>query len=123
MNLHPADGIHPHEEQYPEMARRMGVDPESKKPVEFDIANPEFANAYFDVLHHPQEEQGVDFWWMDWQQGSRSKVQGLDPLWWLNHLHFYDLGRGGKKRSFIFSRWGGLGNHRYPIGFSGDSVT
>ena len=122
MNLHPADGIHPHEEQYPEMARRMGVDPESKKPVEFDIANPEFANAYFDVLHHPQEEQGVDFWWMDWQQGTRSKIQGLDPLWWLNHLHFYDLGRGGKKRSFIFSRWGGLGNHRYPIGFSGDSV-
>ncbi len=122
MNLHPADGIHPHEEQYPEMARRMGIDPESKQPVEFDIANPEFAKAYFEVLHHPQEEQGVDFWWMDWQQGTRSKVQGLDPLWWLNHLHFFDLGRGGKKRSFIFSRWGGLGNHRYPIGFSGDSV-
>src|SRR5690606_29482521 len=24
-------------------------------------------------------------------------------------------------RTFIFSRWGGLGNHRYPIGFSGDT--
>ena len=26
------------------------------------------------------------------------------------------------KRPFIFSRWGGLGGHRYPIGFSGDTV-
>jgi alpha-glucosidase (family GH31 glycosyl hydrolase) len=73
-------------------------------------------------LHYPKEEQGIDFWWMDWQQGERSKVQGLDPLYWLNHLHFYDQAKKGKKRPFIFSRWGGLGNHRYPIGFSGDTV-
>ena len=46
----------------------------------------------------------------------------MDPLWWLNHLHFYDMRRDGVKRPFIFSRWGGLGNHRYPIGFSGDTV-
>lgn len=48
-------------------------------------------------------------------------MPGLDPLWWLNHLHFYDLARNGDKRPFVFSRWGGLGNHRYPIGFSGDA--
>jgi len=46
----------------------------------------------------------------------------LDPLFWLNHLHFYDLQRDGSSRGFVFSRWGGMGNHRYPIGFSGDSV-
>lgn len=128
MNLHPADGIWPHEEMYPQLASLMGIDPASGRPVEFDIADPEFTRHYFEILHHPYEEMGVDFWWMDWQQGqhiahSRRKLaETLDPLWWLNHLHFYDLGRGGKKRSFVFSRWGGLGNHRYPIGFSGDSV-
>jgi alpha-glucosidase (family GH31 glycosyl hydrolase) len=122
LNLHPAEGIHPHEEMYPEMARRMGVDPGKEKAVEFDIANPDFVNSYFEVLHHPQEQKGIDFWWMDWQQGTKSRMKGLDPLWWLNHLHFYDLGRGGKKRSFVFSRWGGHGNHRYPIGFSGDTI-
>ncbi len=122
LNLHPADGVHPHEEMYAEMTARMGVEPESKQPVEFDIANPQFVNAYFEVLHHPQEAQGMDFWWMDWQQGTHSKMEGLDPLWWLNHLHYYDLGRDGKKRPFIFSRWGGHGNQRYPIGFSGDTV-
>ena len=122
LNLHPADGVYPHEEAYSKMAEVMGIDPASQQPVPLDVADPSFMRAYFDILHHPKEDQGVDFWWLDWQQGNRSRVTNLDPLWWLNHLHFYDLGRDGKKRPFIFSRWGGLGNHRYPIGFSGDSV-
>jgi alpha-glucosidase (family GH31 glycosyl hydrolase) len=122
LNLHPAEGIHPHEEQYPRFAEWMGVDPLSGEPIPFDIADPHFAQGYFEILHHPYEEQGVDFWWLDWQQGKLSSLPGLDPLGWLNHLHFYDLGRDGHKRPFIFSRWGGLGGHRYPIGFSGDTV-
>lgn len=122
LNLHPADGVYPHEEMYQEMSEAVGNDPTNEEPVEFDITNPRFVEAYFRILHHPQEARGIDFWWMDWQQGVRTRLSGLDPLWWLNHLHFLDLGRDGKRRSFIFSRWGGLGNHRYPIGFSGDSV-
>jgi len=122
LNLHPAEGVHPHECAYEEMARAVGIDPACGKPVPFDIADPTYAEAYFRILHHPLEAAGVDFWWIDWQQGTLSRLPDLDPLWWLNHLHFFDLGRDGKKRPFIFSRWGGLGNHRYPIGFSGDSV-
>jgi alpha-glucosidase (family GH31 glycosyl hydrolase) len=122
LNLHPAEGIHPHEAQYPAFAKFIGVDPDSNDPIPFDIADPKFAKGYFEILHHPYEEQGIDFWWIDWQQGERSSLAGLDPLMWLNHLHFYDLGRDGIKRPFIFSRWGGLGGHRYPIGFSGDTV-
>ena len=121
LNLHPARGIHPHEEQYEAMANWMGVDPASKEPIAFDITDPRFVDGYFEILHHPYEEMGVDFWWLDWQQGRKSRVPGLDPLWWINHLHFHDLGRDGHKRPFVFSRWGGLGNHRYPIGFSGDT--
>jgi hypothetical protein len=121
LNLHPALGIHPHEEQYDEMARWMGIDPQTQQPIAFDLTDPRFAEGYFEILHHPQEQIGVDFWWMDWQQGRHSRLPGLDPLWWINHLHYQDLGRDGLKRPFIFSRWGGLGNHRYPIGFSGDT--
>ncbi len=121
LNLHPADGLYPHEAQYEAMAARLGSDAESKVPLPFDIADPSYTSAYFELLHHPYEADGVDFWWMDWQQGTASNTAGLDPLWWLNHLHFYDLGRDGQKRPFVFSRWGGLGNHRYPIGFSGDT--
>jgi len=66
------------------------------------------------------EDDGVDFWWMDWQQGETSEVKDLDPLPWINHLHFRDSTRRGR-RGMLYSRWGGLGNHRYPIGFSGDT--
>ncbi len=121
MNLHPAEGVHPHEEQYPEMARRMGIDPASGQPIAFDITDPTFVNAYFEVLHHPYEALGVDFWWIDWQQGQSCKIDQLDPLWLINHLHFLDAGRNLSKRPFIFSRWGNEGHQRYPIGFSGDS--
>lgn len=121
LNLHPALGVRPHEAMYEEMARSLGRDPASGATIAFNIADPRFADAYLKVLHHPQEANGVDFWWMDWQQGTATALTGLDPLWWLNHLHFHDLGRDGR-RPFIFSRWGGLGNHRYPIGFSGDTV-
>ena len=122
LNLHPADGVYPHEEQYEAMAQALGADPGAQQPIDFDIADPNFMQAYFEILHHPDEQVGVDFWWLDWQQGTRSKLHGLDPLMALNHLHFCDLGRDGSKRPFIFSRWFGLGNQRYPIGFSGDSV-
>lgn len=122
LNLHPASGIYPHESQYEAMAMRLDVDPETEKAIPFDIADPDFTKAYLQILHHPLEEMGVDFWWLDWQQGTQSAVEGLDPLFWLNHLHFYDLARDGKKRPLIFSRWGGLGSQRYPIGFSGDTL-
>jgi len=46
----------------------------------------------------------------------------LNPTWWLNYTHFTDMEREGK-RPLIMHRWGGLGNHRYEIGFSGDAVS
>ena len=47
--------------------------------------------------------------------------QGIDPLWMLNHFHFLDSGREGR-RPLTFSRYAGPGSHRYPVGFSGDTV-
>ncbi len=122
LNLHPADGVWPHEAAYTEFACALGQDPAAGAPIAFAITEPAFAQAYFAILHHPHEAAGVDFWWIDWQQGRRTRDSALDPLWWLNHLHFHDLGRDGQRRPFTFSRWGGLGGHRYPVGFSGDTV-
>ena len=120
LNLHPAEGVQSFEEIYPRFARAMGVDPASGEPVSFRIADRRFVRRYFELLHHPMEDEGVDFWWVDWQQGESTEVRGLDPLPWLNHLHFCDSTRRGK-RPMLYSRWGGLGNHRYHIGFSGDT--
>ena len=30
LNIHPAEGIHPHEEMYPEMAQALGIDPQNR---------------------------------------------------------------------------------------------
>lgn len=121
LNVHPADGVRGHEEMYEEMAKELGVDYEKEDPINFDLTDPKYLEAYFKYLHHPKEEEGVDFWWIDWQQGTNSKVEGLDPLWILNHFHFLDSKRNGK-RPMTFSRYAGPGSHRYPIGFSGDTV-
>ncbi len=121
LNVHPADGVRAYEEMYEEMGKALGVDTEKETPISFDVTDEKFLDAYFTYLHHPQEEAGVDFWWMDWQQGGLSRVEGLDPLWMLNHFHYLDNGRDGK-RPMAFSRYSGPGSHRYPIGFSGDTI-
>lgn len=121
LNVHPADGIRAFEEPYKRIAEKMGIDPESGIPVQFDPADPHFMEIYLKDLHHPLEEEGVDFWWLDWQQGTVTKVPGLDPLWMLNHYHYLDSNWRGR-RSITFSRYAGPGSHRYPVGFSGDTV-
>lgn len=121
LNVHPADGVRAHEEMYEEMAKELGKDISKEEPIIFDITDPTFLSAYFKYLHHPNEEKGVDFWWIDWQQGGITKMEGMDPLWMLNHFHFLDSAKN-KQRPLTFSRYAGPGSHRYPIGFSGDTV-
>ncbi|NJP40288.1 alpha-xylosidase [Oscillospiraceae bacterium HV4-5-C5C] len=121
LNVHPAEGVRAYEDAYPQMAKAMGIDPATEEPVAFDAADPNFMTAYFRCLHHPLEQEGVDFWWIDWQQGRVSHMPGLDPLWILNHFHYLDNGRG-RSRALTFSRYAGPGSHRYPVGFSGDTI-
>lgn len=119
LNLHPADGVHTYEDMYGEFAKAMGVT--DGKDIPFVCGNDDFWNNYFDILHKPYEKDGVDFWWIDWQQGKKSDVEGLDPLCALNHYHFLDNAENGEL-PLILSRYGGYGSHRYPLGFSGDTA-
>ncbi|NMP36819.1 MAG: DUF5110 domain-containing protein [Clostridiales bacterium] len=121
LNLHPSTGVRYFEDCYDEVADFMGADKSNKQQIPFDITDPKFIEAYFRFLHHPYEKQGVDFWWLDWQQGEISGIDGLDPLWALNHYHFLDS-RSDNKRPLILSRFAGAGSHRYPLGFSGDTA-
>ena len=122
LNLHPADGVQGCEDAYPQMAAATGANADAEEPVPFDMTDPVFTKAYFDHLIHPLEQQGVDHWWIDWQQGRKCATANLDPLWLLNHYHYADNCRGGKP-GLILSRYAGLGSHRYPAGFSGDTVS
>ncbi|MDX2110315.1 MAG: glycoside hydrolase family 31 protein [Verrucomicrobiota bacterium] len=124
LNLHPADGVAGHEVAFTAFCKELGLDPSSTKNIPFDITDHRYMDAYFKHLHHPLQQQGVAFWWMDWQQGSNSGMTGLDPLPWLNILHWRDLHKANpRQRPIIFSRYGGLGSGRHPIGFSGDTAS
>ena len=121
LNVHPADGIRAFEDAYPRIAERLKLNVSLEEPASFDLTNEAFLEGYFKDVHHPLENQGVDFWWIDWQQGDKSQVEGLDPLWLLNHYHYHDLIKNDKT-GLILSRYAGPGSHRYPIGFSGDTI-
>lgn len=121
LNLHPANGVRYYEDAYPAMAKAMGVNPGTEAVIPFEVSSERFMDAYFDILHHPHEREGVDFWWIDWQQGTTSNKNGLDPLWALNHYHYLDHA-ARHLHPLIMSRYAGIGSHRYPIGFSGDTT-
>ena len=48
-------------------------------------------------------------------------MAGLDPLWALNHYHYLDNGVN-HDLGLILSRYCEAGSHRYPLGFSADTV-
>ena len=120
LNDHPADGVRPCEELYPEMAKAMGEDPADGKSFPFDAADGKMIRAMEQTIISALESIGVDFWWLDWQQQGGTTDPGMDPLFVLNHtryLHALETGRA----PLILSRYGGPGSHRYPVGFSGDT--
>ena len=124
LNLHPADGVDDDEDYFTELRDAMGLDA-SAKVVPWNLSDPKFYHNMFNTIIRAREKQGVDFWWIDWQQNLTSKyVKGLSETFWCNHVFYNDMRLNRPNhRPLIFHRWGGLGSHRYPIGFSGDSFT
>eukprot|EP00026_Physarum_polycephalum_P001741 Phypoly_transcript_01743.p1 GENE.Phypoly_transcript_01743~~Phypoly_transcript_01743.p1 ORF type:complete len:575 (-),score=101.83 Phypoly_transcript_01743:49-1773(-) len=121
-NLHDAEGVMGFELRYPEMAKANDIDPASNETVQFRISNKIYADSLSQIVLEPLAEEGIDFWWTDWQQGEDVGVEdcyGLSPTFMLNHYRFINY-TGSPRRGLIHSRWGGLGNHRYASGFGGD---
>ena len=141
LNLHFCNGIQPYEEPYDRfvkdyLSRTSDYDgPKgyiredgTKAPVPFRIDQIEWTDAYFNSVIHPLERDGVDFWWLDWQQWKDSHyTKGLSNTYWLNYAFFQDKVRQTESlgahapRAMIYHRWGGIGSHRYQVGFSGDT--
>ncbi len=104
--------------RFADVCRAMGVDPAGREDVQFNLADKTHAEAYFELLHKPLHEQGVDFWWID---GSAAGMRGLDSQMWTSKLYFDYTEKHTGKRGLLFARYGGHGSHRYPTGFSGDT--
>ena len=132
LNMHPACGIPDCEEVFPRFAKDYGW--KGKGTIPFRGDEERWAEVYFKDIIEPLEALGVDCFWLDWQQWLMAKGKPtLSNTFWLNHLFFEHSGGprsvaaadGTKpvppvRRPIIYHRWGGLGSHRYQIGFSGD---
>ncbi len=123
LNLHPADGVDSSEDQYTAVCADLNIDPATGKRIPWQLEDKAFKKAFFKNIIRPLERQGVDFWWLDWQQKlTNDSIDGLGQTFWCNHVFFNDMKQARPdRRPVIFHRWGGLGSHRYQIGFSGDT--
>ena len=124
VNIHDASGVNNWEEMFPQLASALGL-PGDATRVPFNLVNATVAYAVEDiVLGDLLYKKYVDFMWIDWQQGG--DAGGMtggkqNPTFWLNHLRCTDRHRGGDPmRALVLARWGGMGMHRYQVGFSGD---
>ena len=126
LNLHPADGVDSIESPryFREMSRELGGKYQNGRNIAYALDYPDFKQAFFNNIIREHEAEGVDFWWIDWQQHLTSKfTPALGETFWNNHVFFNDMAHNRPDhRPLIFHRWGGLGSHRYQIGFSGDAL-
>ena len=148
-NIHDDNGVAANETQHAAMVRMMQL-PNSTGDIPFAICSDQaYATALEDAVLWPVEKDGIDYWWIDWQQGgNHGGCHGLlqNPTIWTNKIRATDHLRretqarahqgntsggasgessgeasgGASKRGLVLARWGGLGSHRYQVGFSGD---
>jgi alpha-glucosidase (family GH31 glycosyl hydrolase) len=123
LNLHPADGVNNYEDNFAQMCADLGKDPGTTTNIPWQLEDYNFYKAIFKNIIRLRESEGVDFWWIDWQQRlTNNNLAGLGETFWCNHVFYEDMRLNRPEhRPVIFHRWGGLGSHRYPIGFSGDT--
>ena len=73
-NLHDADGINSWEDEFAKAARAINFPATSKNAkIAFDLPNStQTLGALEDVVLRALEDDGMDFWWIDWQQGENA---------------------------------------------------
>ncbi len=98
--------------------------PKKAEPEEswlmFNLASQSEANLFMQELHHPREQDGIDFWWID---GFNARHPGVNSQLWTNHVYSSHLEATTQRRPLILARTGGIGSHRYPAQFSADTYS
>eukprot|EP01084_Bolivina_argentea_P279646 478098_1 len=127
-NIHDDNGIQNYEMYYKQAAAALGVT--NGQGIAFNVTDENYMLTLQDIIQTPIMEQsdnsynGFDFWWIDWQQGENTGVYytTINPTLWLNYVrHTTHIRRKENIRGLVLGRYGGYGNQRYAVGFSGDN--
>ncbi len=96
----------------------MGL-PADTKEIPHDLANKKYAGLFMDLLHKPDLERGLAFWWQD--GAAPANMEGLDANLWTRYIEYEGSERITGLRTTAFCRLGTCwGSHRYGIYFTGD---
>lgn len=122
LNTHPGTPIPAADSHFRDFCEMLGVDPEGRESVSYNLANKRDAEAFGNVLLRSVLKQGVDFLWID---GAGASAPGIDHFAWTNKVYYETEEGFTGKRALILGRQGlvGSGTHRYPVGFSGDTFS
>ena len=128
LSVHMQNGIDHCQEQYPAMATAMGYSKEriaANWTINCTMDNSTFVETFFDKIVNGAALKGTaDYWWLDYPGGA-SEVSGWTQqeaasLQWSNRM-FAEHKRAMAERPVILARYGGLGQQRDGLGFSGDA--
>ncbi len=108
--LHNTLNIHPSIQQSdPQFAQAQATAKGKLQPgcgtgcYTFDFGDPDQLAAYIG-LHRTMEQQGADFWWLDWCcDASFSSLPGVTPDGWINQQYATEA-NGTVGRGFVLSR-------------------
>ena len=114
LNVDPSNGFYPFERNY-EFIKKL--DPSDNVVVPFNVYNINYINAYFSYLINPLSSVGVDFFWID-----INDAKNKDMLWAMDYYHYKYGALDYRKRPFIMTRNSNIGEHRYPVTYSGKTI-
>lgn len=136
LNVHPQSGVYPCERQYAAVAAAVGINPASNATVRCDFGDAATNIAVFSLYLDPPPLAAVDAYWTDYggcSPTTPTPVAHLVPasisppntytgqaLLWSNIVFAAAQAQRGR-RPWLLSRYGGLGNQRVPLSFSGDT--
>ena len=115
VNVNPVEGFYPMDAFYSTAAKYLPADPSGYIP--FNVYDSKTLDVYLKVFIHPLDNFGIDFFWVDWYDKTKTEQLAL-----LKHYHFYDMARGYKRRPMIYGYNAGVAAHRYPVLYAGKSI-
>ena len=109
---------------YADFMRAMGADPATKQTLPFDAANKNTSTLSISTRTTPMRSEGVDFWWLDWQQFAvHAQPAALDQPLLAERVLLSPHEPERSARPIVSAVGPGWGDHRHPIHFSGDADT
>ena len=119
-NMH-IDYLYGNESSFAPMKKDLGPELALGDTITLNLSNRKVAGSFFRREIDKMYGLGWDFLWDDnGAYVSPAEFPSIDMNLWRGHLFFEDNAARGKRPLYL-GRYGGLGGHRYPVGFSGDT--